>query len=300
MKGPIGLVMTFGLARTPAQAGMLEVLTAQGIEAQFVSGTSLGAINAAAHAAGRSASEIREFWQWMHDEILGSPLKALARSVGSKQSAKQVAGVRTRLEALLPGTFEELEVPLSLVATDLQAGNAMAFEAGDLLPAVMASCALPGLFPAVEIAGRHYIDGGLVAGMPLLALDDAVATAIVLDVGHSATTAKIASEYRWWEVGSLAYSHQIRGQAVNSLHLVARRKPVVMLSTAAGRLLDFADPAAMFEAGEVCARQALEELPSRLRAGIYGLPDGLDEHIVLQRLAVDETATRRTGRNRPG
>jgi NTE family protein len=287
MRRPVGLVMTFGLARTPAQAGMLEVLTRQGIEAQHVSATSLGAINAAAHAAGRSTTEIRGFWLWMHDEILGSPLKAIARNVGSKKSAKQVALVRARLEALLPATFEELELPLSLVATDLRRGNAAVFESGDLLPAVMASCALPGLFPPVEIAGRYYIDGGLVAGMPLSAFADRVGTAIVLDVGHSATTAEIASEYRWWEVGSLAYSHQIREQAVNALHLVARRKPVVMVSTAAGRLLDFGDPQAMIEAGEVCAREALEQLPSRLRAGIYGLPDGLDEYSVLQGLAVD-------------
>jgi predicted acylesterase/phospholipase RssA len=150
----------------------------------------------------------------------------------------------------------------------------------------------------VEIAGRYYIDGGLVAGMPLLALDDRAGTAIVLDVGHSATTAKVASEYRWWEVGSLAYSHQIREQAVNALHLVARRKPVVMLSTTASRLLDFGDPQAMIQAGEDCARKALEDLPSRLRAGIYRLPEGLDEHIVLQRLAVDVSPS--PGQNRPG
>jgi hypothetical protein len=111
---------------------------------------------------------------------------------------------------------------------------------------------------------------------------------IVLDTGHSATTVQVASGYRWWEVGALAYAHQIRGQSVHALHLAAQKKPVVMVSTDRGRLLDFSDPVGMIEAGREAARPQLADLPRRMRRGIYNLPTGLDEFEVLRRAAVEQ------------
>ncbi len=286
MKAPIGVVMTFGLARTPAQVGMLQVLEERGIDAAWVAGTSLGSINSAAYAAGVSTARLQEFWLWLDEDVLRSPVRAIARSVTAKQAAKQEALIRSRLADMLPETFEQLQRPLRLVATDLQRGTAAVLDSGDLVPAVMAASGLPGLIPPVTVAGRHYIDGGFVAGMPLPTLGDDARTMIVLDVGHSATTTQTASEYRWWEVGALAYAHEIREQAVNALVRVAAKMPVVVLSTPAGRLLDFSDPAGMIQAGRQAAEMQLGNLPTRLRRGIYNLPSGLDEFEVLRAIAV--------------
>jgi hypothetical protein len=109
---------------------------------------------------------------------------------------------------------------------------------------------------------------------------------IVLDTGHSAVSPEVASGYRWWEVGALAYAHLIRGQAVNALAHAATKRPVIIISTDAGRLLDFSDPTAAMDAGRQIAAEVLDSLPSRLEKGIYGLPDGLTEFDVLRALVV--------------
>jgi NTE family protein len=286
VKAPISVVTTFGLGRTPAQVGMLEVLAERGIVADHIAGTSLGAINASLLAAASSADEMTEFWAWIHDEILSSPMRAIARGLTSRQARKQEKQVRERFAQLLPATFEELHVPLSLSCTALETGAEVVIDSGDLPEAVMASCALPGVFPPVSIAGAPLIDGGLVAGVPLQAIPERTRTVIVLDTGHSAVSPDVVAGYRWWEVGALSYAHQIRGQAVHALVRMATRVPVVVLSTSGGRLLDFDDPTSAIEAGRRAANQQLDVLPARLRKGVYNLPSGLDEFEVLQDLQV--------------
>lgn len=288
MKGPIAVVTTFGLGRTPAQVGMLEELQERGVSADMVVGTSLGAFNAAALAAGHSTDQMRAFWLWLHDEILGTPVRAIARSMTGVQSRRQEQALRNRIAEFLPGSFDQLTLPLQLVATELSTGGEQVLDSGDLADAVMASAALPGVFPPVPLAAGHLIDGGLVAGMPLNAVPDEASTIIVLDTGAAAVSPEVAAGYRWWEVGALAYAHQIREQAVNALAHAAVRRTVVMLSTNTGRLLDFGDPQTLMDAGREAAVAVLDGLPARPRRGIYGLPhDGLGEFEVLQGLVPD-------------
>jgi NTE family protein len=280
MKDPVAVVTTFGLARTPAQVGMMEELAERGIVADFVVGTSLGAINSAALATQR-VDGLRDFWGWIHEEVLSSPLRAIAKSMTGVQARKQEAALRRQLTSLLPTEFPQ---DLRLAATDLETGGERILSGGDLIDAVMASTALPGVFPPMAMDEDHLIDGGLVAGMPLNAVPAQAQTVVVLDTGHSAVSPEIAAGYRWWEVGALAYAHLIRGQAVNALVHAARTRPVVMVSTDTGRLLDFTDPVAMMDAGRDVAAQQLDALPNQLQPGIYGLPSGLDEFEVLQSL----------------
>lgn len=286
MKAPITVVTTFGLGRTPAQVGMLAELAQRRVSPDFVVGTSLGAINAAALAAGRTPDEMRDFWLWLQEEVLASPIRAIARGVTVRQARRQEELVRTRIAEMLPADFADLPIPLRVVATELTTGNEVVLDSGDLPTAVMASCALPGLFPPVEIGGGHFIDGGLVAGMPLRAVPDNTGTVVVLDTGHSATSPDTVAGFRWWEVGALSYAHQIRGQAVNVLVKTAARTPVVVLSTSEGRLLDFSDAQAVIDAGRQAAQAQLAGLPARLKRGVYNLPEGLDASEALRRLAV--------------
>jgi len=286
MKAPVTVVTTFGLGRTPAQVGMLAELAARKVTPDFVVGTSLGAINAAALAAGRTPDEMAEFWLWLQEEVFASPIRAIARGITARQARRQEELVRTRIAEMLPPDFADLPIPLRVVATELTTGNEVVLDSGDLPTAVMASCALPGLFPPVEIGGGHFIDGGLVAGMPLRAVPDDTRTLIVLDTGHSATSPDTVAGYRWWEVGALSYAHQIRGQAVNVLVKSAAKMPVVVVSTSEGRLLDFSDAQTAIDAGRRAAGEQLSGLPARLKRGVYNLPEGLDASDVLRQLAV--------------
>ncbi|HQR81147.1 MAG TPA: patatin-like phospholipase family protein, partial [Actinomycetota bacterium] len=249
MRRPVAFVTTFGLGRTPAQVGMLQALADRAIKADVVVGTSLGAVNAAALAAGRTPEQMAEFWNWLHEEILGSPVRAIARGVTGMQVRRQEGQVRARIAELLPGEFAGLRIPLRLLATDLATGGEVVLDSGDLVDAVMASCALPGVFPPVAVRGRDLIDGGLVAGMPLRAVPDGAGTIISLDTGHSAVPVETVAGYRWWEVAALSYAHQVRGQAVHALVLAAARAPVVLLTAGSDRLLEFPDPAEMIADG---------------------------------------------------
>jgi NTE family protein len=282
MKGPIAVVTTFGLGRTPAQVGMLEELAARGIDADCVVGTSLGAFNAAALAAGRSTEQMRAFWLWFYDDVLGTPVRAVARGMTGVQARRQEAALRARIEEYLPGTFADLSTPLRLAGTQLDTGAEVHLESGSLADAVMASACLPGVFPPVEWEGTHVIDGGLVSGMPLQDVPDEAQTIIVLDTGASAVTSEVAAGYRWWEVGALAYAHLVREQAVHALVRAAAGRSVVMLSTDTGRLLDFSDPEAAMTAGREAAAEVLDRVPARPKRGIYGLPAALGEFEVLQ------------------
>lgn len=287
MKPPVTLVTTFGLGRTPAQVGMLEVLAQRGIRPDAVVGSSLGAVNAAGLAAGCHTAQLQEFWEWLLAEVMTSPVRTLAKGLSARQSRKQVEMVRSRVAALLPARFDQLSIPLRLVATDLETGDDVVLDSGDLVEAVMASCALPGLLPPVDLRGRHLIDGGLVAGMPLRAVPTDSKTVIVLDTGHAAMPEDALLGYRWWEVAALSYAHQIRGQAANALILTATKLPVVMLSTAHGRLLDVSDPAGSIRAGREAADRQLAGLPARLRRGVYNLPAGVADYPPLVALAVE-------------
>ena len=286
MKGSVTVVTTFGLARTPAQVGMLEVLAERAITPRAAVGSSLGAVNAAGLAAGCHPDQLREFWGWLLAEVMASPVRTLAKGLSTRQSRKQVELVRERLAGMLPSRFEELAIPLRLVATDLETGDEVVLDSGDLVEAVMASCALPGLFPPVRHGDAHLIDGGLVAGMPLRAVPPDSKTVVVLDTGHAAMAEEALVGYRWWEVAALSYAHQIRGQAANALILTATKHPVVVISTAHGRLLDVSDPAGAVRAGREAAEQQIAAVPARLRRGVYNLPRGLDDYAPLAALGV--------------
>lgn len=287
LKAPVTVVCSFGLARTPAQVGMIAELQARGIQPDYVVGTSLGAINAAALATGHT-HELPKFWEWIHEELLGTPVRAVAKSIGKSQARRQEAALRKKVRELLPAEFSD---NLRLAATDLESGNEVVFSSGDLIDAVMASCALPAVFPPLELDGAHLIDGGLVAGMPLDLVPEDTQTVIVLDAGQAAVSPEAVMNYRWWEVGALAYAHLIRGQAVNALIRATQRWPVVMLACEEGRMLDFTDPTGLMTHGRDVAAATLDALPAELQRGIYGLPSGLNQYEVLQELVVPTPAS---------
>src|SRR5213595_3353410 len=139
-------VLGGGGARGAAQVGVLQALFEANIEAPVaIVGTSVGALNGASIAAYPSLAGtmmLREVWM----------------------SRQALTGVTT---------FEHLRVPLAVVATDLNAGKPAVFRSGALTPALLASTAIPGVFPMVRINDRDHLAGGVVENTPLnIAMDD--------------------------------------------------------------------------------------------------------------------------------
>lgn len=122
---------------------------------------------------------LRELWhsRLARDVFRVHPIGiVLSRLRGASPTALPASNVKRLIQRSIHLTgiesFGGLRVPLQVVATDIGAGRARVFSSGDLLPALQASTAIPGVFPAVEIEGAGYLDGGIVDNMPItLALE---------------------------------------------------------------------------------------------------------------------------------
>jgi NTE family protein len=193
-----------------SEVGMLRALTEAGVVPDLVLGTSIGALNAAVLAAEPTPEGIERLaglWQRVDDSgvfngSLFGRVRTLARS-GTHLHPNQP--LRDLLLATLPVTrIEDLTVPFQCVAASIERAAEHWFTAGDLVDAVLASAATPGLLPPVEIDGEHFFDGGLLNSIPV---DRAVAlgatTVYVLQVGR--IEAPLRAPEKPWEVALVAF-----------------------------------------------------------------------------------------------
>jgi NTE family protein len=193
-----------------AEAGMARALVEAGVVPDLICGTSIGAINGAAIAADptpRGARELLATWEELAaDDVLGGSM--LGRVVELVRSGTALHGrgeLRRKLTERLPaGTFEELAVPFECVAASIERAQEHWFDSGDLVDAVLASCALPGVFPPMRIGDEHFLDGGLVNSIPLgRAVQHGADTVWVLHVGRLEEELTVP-KYPW-EVGFVAF-----------------------------------------------------------------------------------------------
>ncbi|WP_374257598.1 patatin-like phospholipase family protein [Aquabacterium sp.] len=157
----IGLALGGGAARGFAHIGVLQVLEEQGIKPDIVVGTSAGSVVATLYASGKTPAELSQMamsldessitdWVFPGRSILKG--EALAKFVRTATNGRQI---------------ENMKLPLGIVSADLQNGQPILFRRGDPGVAVRASSAVPGVFEPVKIAGREYIDGGVVSPVPV-------------------------------------------------------------------------------------------------------------------------------------
>lgn len=159
-QGGLGLALGGGFARGFAHLGVLQVLDDNQIPVSSIAGTSIGSILGAAYASGASPKRIaaicrkiqfRDFARWR------IPRMGLA-------SNDRMADLIQRCFGSL--RFEDMRIPLAVVTTDLCTGDPRVLTTGNLVDAIRASCAYPGLFEPVTVEGRCLADGGLVAQVP--------------------------------------------------------------------------------------------------------------------------------------
>jgi NTE family protein len=159
MAKPLYLALSGGGAHAAAHAGLLRALDRAGVPVAGVAGVSGGALVAAAWAGGADLDQLVDqasrLHPWMWVRGWGGGLLS-----GTK--------LGTLIDEFLPvSTFEELRVPVLVVATDLDTGEAVVFRRGNVRDAVRASCSFPGFFPPMVLDGRRLVDGGVTEVVPV-------------------------------------------------------------------------------------------------------------------------------------
>ncbi|MFL6578172.1 MAG: patatin-like phospholipase family protein [Povalibacter sp.] len=283
----IGLVLSGGGARGAAHVGVLKVLDEMHVPIDAIAGTSMGAVVGGLYASGMSANEIEKLissvnWQ---DAFQDRPARAelgFRRKQDDRNFLVRYAlGVREngfvlpqglvqgqKLEqvlrhAALPVAeirdFNRLPIPFRAVATDLETGEAVLMDSGDLVSAMRASMSAPGVFAPAQRDGRLLIDGGLVENLPIdIARQMGVDVLIVVDVSFPLYTRdQLASPF---EVTNQAFAIMIRGRTLEQRKKLTERD--VVIDPPLGRFLsaDFTRVPQALRAGEAAANDARARL----------------------------------------
>src|SRR3954447_2759072 len=186
---PLAYVLPGGGALAAYQVGVLDALTAAGMQPDRLIGVSAGAMNAALYSWSsglEGVNRLERIWTNVRrrDLLRVHPGRFALALAGKRRSFVDnrhgIAFLRTHLGAR---RIEHAPIPLTIIATDLATGRPFIFESGDVVSAIVASSAFPGVFPPVEVDGHTLIDGGVVADVPLdVAADLGIASVIVIAV----------------------------------------------------------------------------------------------------------------------
>jgi NTE family protein len=250
----IGLALGGGFARGFAHLGVLQVLEQNQIPISHIAGTSVGSILGAAYASGAPLSR-----------IIATCRTLRFRDIARWRVSRLGLASNNRLGDLIERVFEsrqfeDLRIPLAVVATDLTSGEPVIFTQGHLVDAIRASCAFPGLFEPVEIGTRCLADGGLVAPVPTRAARELGATSVVgisvgMQDGHRGAPTNI------FQVVSRAVSAAQKHQ----LEIWERHADIVLRPDVQSLAWDDFDRAEeAIEAGAVAARRALPRIQKLL------------------------------------
>ena len=190
-------VLAGGGSLGAVQVGMLKALTRAGIVPDLVVGASVGAINAAYFAAqpdDAGVKRLERIWSRLHrgDIFPVSPLHSLLAILGRRDHLITSSALRSLVESELPcEKLENAKIPCYVVATDVLDGTEVAIAAGPLTTALLASAAIPAVFPHVTLDGRHLMDGAIANNTPIsTALKLGATRVIVLPTGMSCALEK--------------------------------------------------------------------------------------------------------------
>jgi NTE family protein len=193
------------------EVGMLRALLERDLVPDLVLGTSVGALNGAMVARQPDlgvVERLTELWTATAEsrDVYGDrPLRTVRRAVSTGTHIYSSQPLRTRLEEEFGETrFEDLPVRLEVCAASIERAAEHWFTSGPIVPAVLASAAVPGLLPPAEVDGEHFLDGGLVNSIPVGRAVELGATRIfVLQVGRIDRPLKAPT--RPWQVARVSF-----------------------------------------------------------------------------------------------
>ena len=189
---------------------MLKALLEAGVVPDLIVGTSVGALNGAFVAADptpAAAAQLAEVWTALtaSEVFSGSLISRIASLARSGTHLHANDSLRALIDGLLPGMMiEDLPVRFECVAASIERACGHWFNSGPVVDAVLASSAVPGLLPPVEINGEHFLDGGLVYSIPVgRAVELGATRVMVLHVGR--IERPLVAPSKPWEVGLVAF-----------------------------------------------------------------------------------------------
>lgn len=282
-KPRVAFVLSGGGNLGAIQVGMLRALWEREVQADVVLGCSVGALNGAAYAAdptGYGLSQLERVWRSARspDVMPSSRIPSALQLVRRGESLYPSSGLRSSIESFLGGraTFEELRLPFQCVATDVDRAVEHWFTEGPLIEPIMASAALPSVYPMVHIGDRRFVDGGVVDNVPLARAVELGAKQIyVLHVGlHGKPNATVR---RPLDAALMAYWIGRNHRFARDLAALPRNVKVVVLPPGDRPGLrhdDFSQTDELLEQGYRGALNHLEEL-ARAEADEPGLAERL-------------------------
>jgi NTE family protein len=249
------LVLGGGAARGIAHIGVLKVLKRHKIPVDMVVGTSIGSIMGAAYALGIPLKNIEKV-------ALRTTWKDLADFVLSKTGFLEGRNLEKIIREVIENKgFEDLKMPLAVVATDIENGEEVVITSGDLVRSIRASCSIPGIFIPMRIDGRMLVDGGLRSTVPSEAAKRmGAAFVIAIDVGYCVRKGKITNIFQ-----VLFQSTQIIG---NELNKHERRPSDVVIEVPLGEdmhQMAFDRAAEIISIGEKAAEIAMPALLAKMK-----------------------------------
>lgn len=253
----IGLALGGGAARGFAHIGVIKALEKQGIHVDLVTGTSAGSVVAALYASGLSGNELNQLAQQMNETEIADWALPFASRFGGVIKGEALQKYINRL--LAGRTIEKMKKPLGIVATELRTGKPVLFRYGNTGQAVRASSSIPGIFQPTVISGQEYVDGGLVAPVPVKFARDMGANFIIA-VNISADA---ATQENVGLTGAILQSTTIMGQIINQ-HELAQADIVIRPDLPKMGGNDFQARQIAIAAGEKALLAKLPELREKL------------------------------------
>lgn len=186
-KRNIGLALGGGAVLGAAHIGVIRALEEYKIPVKYISGTSIGALVAAMFAFGKSWEEIKTIAM----ELDWLDISRLAFNRNGLLSNKKMGKMIT--DNLGDVNFDDAEIPLAIVATDITSGEKVVITKGSITTAILASTSIPGLFVPVKSDNRLLVDGGIAENVPVLSARDMGARFIIgvdLNAKQNFTTPK--------------------------------------------------------------------------------------------------------------
>jgi NTE family protein len=252
------LVLGAGAARGFAHIGVIKALESQGIRPDLVVGSSAGSVIAALLASGATGNELNRLALNLDEATIADWGLPFAGRFGGLIKGEALQAMVNR--EVRNKTIEQMNLPLGIVATELQTGKGVLFRSGNTGLAVRASCSVPGVFQPASINGKEYVDGGLVAPVPVSYARQMGATIVI--------AVNISSEPLYQDAsgtfGVLQQTISIMQNSINQYELKSADIAIQpQLKQMSGR--DFKARNAAILAGEVATQEQMALIKDKLK-----------------------------------
>ncbi len=253
----IGLALGGGAARGFAHVGVIKALESQGIRPDLVVGTSAGSVIAALYATGLSGNDLNRIAINLDEASITDWAMPFSNKFGGliKGDALQ-SEINRRVGNRL---IDKMNIPLGIVATDLQTGDPILFRSGNTGQAVRASCSVPGVFSPAVIGNREYVDGGLTSPVPIR-FAKKMGADIVIAVNISSEP---SSQSFSGTIGVILQTTTIMGKSINQFELP---KADILIQPELSNMkgTDFKSRNAAVLAGEVATQSKINEIKTKI------------------------------------